>query len=74
MVDSAEKYNIPKKKRKASKSPEQNYKPKSKQSKSHSKDAGHLEVHLSDWITRRYEITKFLGDGTFGRVVEVYDH
>lgn len=37
-------------------------------------DNGYLNIILHDHISFRYEITQLLGKGTFGQVIEVYDH
>jgi dual specificity tyrosine-phosphorylation-regulated kinase 2/3/4 len=37
-------------------------------------DSGYLNVSVHDHVCFRYEVVKILGKGTFGQVVEVYDH
>lgn len=37
-------------------------------------DNGYLNIILHDHICFRYEIIQLLGKGTFGQVIEVYDH
>jgi len=49
-------------------------KPSSDDGKDRSKDAGHFKYKIGDILKDRYEITDHLGDGTFGRVLEVYDN
>ncbi|KAL3896687.1 MAG: hypothetical protein SGCHY_003915, partial [Lobulomycetales sp.] len=34
---------------------------------------GHYIIKIGSYLTSRYKITRLLGQGTFGRVVEVYD-
>ncbi|KAI5811550.1 kinase-like domain-containing protein [Peziza echinospora] len=36
-------------------------------------DDGHYIIHPESDLTQRYKITKLLGQGTFGKVVEAYD-
>eukprot|EP00357_Protocruzia_adherens_P032055 CAMPEP_0115047052 /NCGR_PEP_ID=MMETSP0216-20121206/49095_1 /TAXON_ID=223996 /ORGANISM="Protocruzia adherens, Strain Boccale" /LENGTH=604 /DNA_ID=CAMNT_0002430211 /DNA_START=17 /DNA_END=1834 /DNA_ORIENTATION=- len=44
-----------------------------KEKKNRSEDEGHFSYMIGDFITKKYKITKFLGDGTFGRVLECFD-
>ena len=36
-------------------------------------DAGHFQWHEGQLLTPRYRVTRLLGDGTFGRVLEIED-
>jgi hypothetical protein len=48
------------------------YKSKSSRSSSNSSsDFGHFKYQIGDVINKKYRIEEFLGDGTFGRVLEV---
>jgi len=42
--------------------------------KDRSKDDGHYEFIPGQKIRKRYRVSRLLGDGTFGRVLECYDH